>query len=323
MRDVSPWHLPLFISMAIVASATIAPTPASAIGGFCGGVVRCECGDVVTSSRTLVPGDDPITSTTCPGTGLIIVNDDVTLDLGGATLRGSDVGVGVDIQGANRTTVQNGRVVHFRRGIRGTDVSNTTITDVQALENAGAGMTLQDDPAVLGSVTHVDACIVRNNGGDGLVVQGSNVTVSFCRIESNGGTGLIVDGTNNDLLRNIVYRSGGDGIHVKGDGATADRNQSKYNHGEGFVVEGANHTLTLNFSNSNDTDGFTVTAVDSLFERNTASYNGRAAGGQPPDGYGIRDSTTGDGTKGTDNTYVNNRCTGNGLGASLPPGLCS
>ncbi len=72
----------------------------------------------------------------------------MTLDLGGATLRGSDVGVGVDIQGADGTTVENGRVVHFRRGIRGTDVSNTTITDIQVLENAGAGITFVETSAM-------------------------------------------------------------------------------------------------------------------------------------------------------------------------------
>ncbi len=70
------------------------------------------------------------------------------------------------------------------------------------------------------------------------------------------------------------------------------------------MVEGSDHTLTLNIANSNGTDGFTVHALESRFERNTASYNGRAESGHPADGYGIRDTTTGSGTGGTDNTYL-------------------
>ncbi len=72
MRDFSLRYLLLFISMAVVGGAAIAPTPASAIGGSCGGVVPCECGDELTSSRTLVPGVDPITTTICPDSGIII-----------------------------------------------------------------------------------------------------------------------------------------------------------------------------------------------------------------------------------------------------------
>jgi hypothetical protein len=309
----------LLVSFAAAASAMTAPSTAAAID--CGGGTPCSCGDTVVESRTLVPGIDPVTTTPCPGSGLIIGEDGVVLNLGGAILRGSGVAIGIEIQ-ANGTTVENGRVTNFRRGISGTDVGSTTISDVQILQNLGAGITLDGT----GDSNSIDACIVRGNGGGGVSVAGNNNTVRICRIESNGGTGLTADGNDNDILRNIVTRNVGDGIHINGAGAIADRNQAKYNKGAGFVVEGlegSHHTLTLNVANSNGTDGFTVTAHDSRFERNTASYNGRAEGGQPPDGYGIRDTTHGSGTSQTDNTYAKNNCTGNGLGNSYPPGLCN
>jgi hypothetical protein len=149
--------------------------------------------------------------------------------------------------------------------------------------------------------------------------------VSLNRVEDNE-QGLVVfadgDFGPTSVTRNVALRNLADGVEIRGGGVLVDRNQSKYSLGEGFDITGTGHTVTLNIAVSNGEDGFTVSATESTFERNTANYNGRANHGQPADGYGILDTTRDSGTGGTANTYSANRCTGNGLGDSSPPGLC-
>lgn len=60
-----------------------------------------------------------------------------------------------------------------------------------------------------------------------------------------------------------------------------------------------------------------VGTVGNVFTGNTSNDN---------TGWGIEDQTPlfggGTGDAGTDNTYSNNSCSGNGAGSSDPPGLC-
>jgi hypothetical protein len=67
------------------------------------------------------------------------------------------------------------------------------------------------------------------------------------------------------------------------------------------------HEFTFNIAEQNGLDGFVVFTSTSTFARNRSNYNGS---------FGILD----DGAGG--NTYTGNRCTGNELGDSSPPGLC-
>jgi hypothetical protein len=172
----------------------------------------------------------------------------------------------------------------------------------------------------------IQSNVVRRNAGRAIAVCCSGNTVSLNRVEDNE-QGIVVFGASPEhgptsVTRNVVLRNRRDGITITGLGVPVDRNQSKYNGGEGFDIAGTGHTVTLNIAVSNGEDGFTVAATDSTFERNTANFNGRASRAEEADGYGILDTTAGSGTAGTANTYRANRCTGNGLDDSSPPGLC-
>jgi hypothetical protein len=183
-------------------------------------------------------------------------------------------------------------------------------------DSAGNGIEVGGRLAVAGSN------IARRNAGHGIVVGGNANTVTLNRVEDNQQSGLVVFGGPPELgltsvTRNVASRNRGTGVQIDGDSVLVDRNQSKYNDGEGFEIGGGGHTVTLNIAVTNEENGFVVSATDTTLERNTANYNGRAHGSELADGYGIVDTTAA-----TMNWYSGNGCTGNGLGNSLPRGLC-
>ena len=185
-------------------------------------------------------------------------------------------------------------------------------------DNQGVGI----DPGINGSI--VESNIVRRNTQTGIEVTGDANQVVLNRVESNGGQGISAGASllpefrgGNTIARNIILRNGGDGVEIAGELMLLDRNQSKYNGGQGFRIDGGQHTLVRNIAVSNEEDGFTVSCDGCRFDRNRADFNGR-----PAAGFGILDSSSGGGISGIASTYIDNVCTGNGLGNSSPAGLC-
>src|SRR5262245_26768105 len=95
----------------------------SVLAADCGGTTPCSCGDTVVSSRTLVAGVDPVTTTACTAPALIVAGG-VRLDLGGATIQGTggpqDPGISIPngLGVPSRVIVTNGRITGFHVGIR-------------------------------------------------------------------------------------------------------------------------------------------------------------------------------------------------------------
>lgn len=203
-------------------------------------------------------------------------------------------------------------------GSRGDTTNANTVRRCRVEDNQGTGIDVAFNRNI------VTSNIVRRNSGSGILVGGDGNLVNLNQVESNGFEGIFVGGGSDlaifgpsTVARNTVFRNTRHGVAIGGDGVLVDRNQSKYNGGEGFSIGGRQHTVFRNVAVSNAQDGFTVSGHGCLFDRNRADYNGR-----PAAGFGILDGTGGSGTAGTANSYVNNGCTGNGLGASSPPGLC-
>lgn len=111
-----------------------------------------ECGDTITESVTLTADLGP-----CPGGGLIVGADGVTIDLGGHTLTGMGpenladywgnfYGFGVMNEGYDNVTITNGSIGHFsmgvelRDGVTGTTVSHLDISWVSnGMGTSGSG----------------------------------------------------------------------------------------------------------------------------------------------------------------------------------------
>ena len=112
-------HLSSILMIAVLGPIALVATGAgaAALAADCG-ATPCSCGDTVTADRTLLCGSDPVTTTVCPGDGLII-SDGVTLDLGGCTIAGNSrdhTDVGIVVAGEH-ITVTNGRVTNFGFGV--------------------------------------------------------------------------------------------------------------------------------------------------------------------------------------------------------------
>ena len=322
---------------------TLQALPGSILAKDCGGPVPCECGDTLVASRTL-SGVDPITTTVCPGDGLVVEGNNLTLDLGGHTIQGGpSSGVGVVVDGLSSSDIRGGTVSGFEFGIQGFEVRSSHISSLRLLDNRGVGLDLccQSTANVIehllieggglavrindsgrgGStlrsmtIRHTEG-IVASGGipeSEGLTPPG-NVLVNN-RIEDTRGDGMVVRGFRNIIARNVVIRSAGDGIVIAQFGNnTVNNNQVTFSGGHGLRFEGREHTVFRNVAKNNGGDGLFIGATASTFDRNQSLING---------GFGIEDATQGNGTADTANIYTLNICYGsNVLGKSSPEGLC-
>ncbi len=162
-----------------------------------------SCGEVLTRS-TLVTND----LFECPGDGLVIGADAITVDLAGHTVDGVGLGSGIRNDGYSLVTVKNGTVQQFDYGVE--LLSGTTHNVIQGLTlqlNQLVGIELFD----AGEGNEIRDNIIDNNGKGITLLNGTtaaivdNNTVTF----SIGHGALLRDATANQLTRN-TFGSGGD-----------------------------------------------------------------------------------------------------------------
>jgi Right handed beta helix region len=171
-------------------------------------------GHYTLDSDLVVPADTP---------GIVIAAPNVTLDLGGHTLRGPvncsrgqamlsvacdaaskfSAIVGISSVGAAGAVIRNGVVqgfaglgVHYGEG--------TLLDDLQVRSNAGVGI------AGAGYATQgiVRGVLVQNNGGPGIVCE--NMRVERSTFAANGGTG--VDCRDSWFVNTVTRDNGGYGV---------------------------------------------------------------------------------------------------------------
>jgi hypothetical protein len=177
--------------LAALAMGSVLVAPASA-------QAQVSCGDEITRDTTLTQGLGP-----CPGHGLIVTADNVTLDLNGHTItgpHGSDVqeqageAVGINLRQVSGVTVQNGEVHNFDAGVAMGGSSGNTVRGMNIHHNI--------NHSALGGA--INDC----NFGDGIaLVNSSDNRIVDNRIASNGplsGVALIYNSDNNQVVRNQV-----------------------------------------------------------------------------------------------------------------------
>jgi hypothetical protein len=278
----------------------------------------------------------------------------VTLDLGGATLRGRGVGAGVRLEpGATHATVRNGSIAGFATGVRAEGAIGVALANVQVRDSTQDGVALSGDGhtveksviegsgglgvAVVGHAARLSGLQVIGNAGagvrllgDGHVLEKSEVAgnagrgaevsgdrnqVTGLQVEGNVGDGVLVKGTGNQAAKNEATRNLGNGLEIQGDRAVVEKNEATSNGSAGLEIHGTAHQVSSNVAEKNTGTGLQVVGTSgSQFDRNQSENNR---------GFGIADDSTGRGTSGTANSYTKNVCgTGNARGASSPAGLC-
>jgi hypothetical protein len=183
-------------ALAALAFVTAGAAPARAAGP--------SCGSVVTHSTTLRAD-----LTNCPGDGLVIGADGVTLDLAGHTVggAGSPDSAGVRLAGHRDVTIENGTLQEFNNGLLLDAATSSVVRGVTVRDSVGRGVQIQ-------------------NGSDGnrlIAVDSSRTGRSgFGLVDSNGNALLDVSATGNPFSG--IFATGSDGNVVQGGVFSANSN---------------------------------------------------------------------------------------------------
>jgi hypothetical protein len=163
---------------------------------------------------------------TSTSNGIVVKANNVTIDLNGYNIAGSNTGThyGVYIQGRSNVEIRNGTIRNFgAHGIYEENISTDShrVINVRAVKNKGYGIYLY------GSNHMVKDCTVANNGISGISIHGQGSAIIGNLAFSNVGTGI---GTGNGStgIGNIAYSNGGSGISA-GFGSTIKNNTTYYN----------------------------------------------------------------------------------------------
>jgi parallel beta-helix repeat protein len=189
------------LAAAIAVAAAVSPAQAAPTGP--------SCGDTIARDTTLTAD-----LVGCPGDGLVIGADGVTLNLNGHTLAGeASPGIGVRNR-HHRVVVEGGTVRGFYRAVEFTGARLGIIRDLTAVHNANRAIVLADgsDDNV---VEHNNA---SSNGRSGIVLIASQGNlVSHNRTVDNALTGIGgLDAAHNRVLANVVADNHDNGIFWDG-----------------------------------------------------------------------------------------------------------
>ncbi len=195
---------------ALVGTAAAAPSTAQQ--------TTLSCGSTVTESVTLTHDIGP-----CPGDGLIVAADNVTLDLNGHTITGPHgtkdtppavedpapgEHVGINLMRVSGVTVQNGEVHGFDSGVGIGHGSGNTVRNLNAHHNI--------NHSALGG--EINNC----NFGDGItVVNSDDNRIVGNRVAHNGpmsGIALVGDSDGNQVVRNQVAHNNIKALTPEGEG---------------------------------------------------------------------------------------------------------
>jgi parallel beta-helix repeat protein len=202
--------------------------------------VHVSCGETIAKDTKLA--NDLID---CPGNGLVIGADDITLDLNGHTIDGdgdgfdscaTDCDAGVDNTGHARITVKHGTIREFVEGVAVEGASANRVEDLSTSGQAHGGVFVEQstDVAVRGGRSVAD-------GGGVFVVASSDVTVERNSVSGNEFAAIGVFASDHVLIsRNTISDSGHSGIGIL-DGSRENRvegNSISGGHTAGIAIEG-------------------------------------------------------------------------------------
>lgn len=306
------------LGLIVVVALLQIPVTAGATNGL-------ECGDEVTESVSLT--HDLID---CPGDGLVVRANGITIDLAGHTIDGDGAGAGVRVPpGLGDVTITNGTITEFSEGVTLDSTTGNTVSRLnvnatnRGINLANASGSLIEKNAVTTSVDGIrvnghgsDANVVRQN-----VVQGNvfGITVSDGADENlvdqnevsggNFGIALFSGAQETEVTRNDVFGNAVSGIQVQSSSNDALVSQNMvHENGEGILVDvdvsGA--IVSRNQVIANAGDGIEIRGSNNLVERNVIVDNG---------GFGIHLTATS-----LNNTVRRNDLEGNSLGPILDAG---
>ena len=242
-----------------VASVAIALLVGAGLASCHGGV---HCGDTITTSITLT--DNLID---CPGDGLIIGADDITIDLNGFLIDGDGSqppanfaagSAGIRDRDHRGVTVVGGTIKEFDNGVSYLGTTDSTVSDLVISDTAnGIRMVVGGGNQLLRNDV-----VSSDNGGDAYVLLHSHGNV----IESNRsqfnefGSGLVLHTSHfNNVTGNSLTGHGDDNISLRRANLNlVERNDATNSNGSGIGLEGGQQNQLLNNLTDSEASGIAV-----------------------------------------------------------------
>jgi parallel beta-helix repeat protein len=234
------WVFVLFL-----VSLAVGLSPGNAVASDVG------CGDTITRDTKLK--SDLVD---CPGDGIVIGADDITLDLNGHTIEGDgvlsctefyacDFGVN-NTAGHHGVTIEDGSIRDFATAIFVLGGNHNRLRRLSASHSILGGMLLIASPGTRiahnsisanglttdqaglivfdSSETRIERNSVTDNGDIGMFLIGvGDSRVERNSVSGNPEAGMIVDGNRNEVSRNRVFENG-DNMVLAGNGNSVTRN---------------------------------------------------------------------------------------------------
>jgi Right handed beta helix region len=233
-----------------------------------------KCGEVVEESVTLTANLN-----NCPGNGLIVGGENITINLAGHTISGSNGSKnGVDSEFHSNVTIENGTVRGFgESGILVVAGENVTINNIAANGNGGVGILT----ILVGGTTSIARSTANGNGADGIDGIGDqNISIAGSTANGNAGEGIGALGYEVSIAGSTANGNGGNGIHPIGEAASVKisvaGSTANGNGRDGILIESGVATLTMTTTNGNGGHG--VVAPSGA----TASGAKASGNGTPP-----------------------------------------
>jgi parallel beta-helix repeat protein len=213
-----------------------------------------QCGQFITVDTTL---ENDLLN--CPGNGILIDGNNVTLDLGGHTVDGTGSGDGISILGTADVEVVNGVIRDFANGVQISQALRTTVENVTVVGSRGGAIgVVESENTVVGENTiHSGLTGISVLNGVATQIENNHVVsatsgIGVTTISSPGGgvppnsSGVTIEGNHvirstSDGIRigpavvevtvadNVAVRNGDDGIEVLSDGVTIEGNRANSN----------------------------------------------------------------------------------------------
>lgn len=215
--------IPLFSAACVSESEPTAPLPRdqSRLAAAVPPATTAACGETVTTNLRLESDLD------CPGDGLLVDADGITINLNGHTITGSGAGIGITVRSHSDVTIQGGTVRDFASGIFVATSTGVVIKDNGFTQNREAvffagssGNVVKSNVAWQNTLRGI---MIRPTGSG--VISTDNLVVE--NILTNNPSGVLIFGQpGNTLVGNTVSGSsvaaidlvsvGGSGNVIKG-----------------------------------------------------------------------------------------------------------
>ncbi|MDI6737325.1 MAG: right-handed parallel beta-helix repeat-containing protein [Nanoarchaeota archaeon] len=189
-------------------------------------------------------------SLSAAGTCIQIKANSIILDFNGYNITGNLTGYGVNISSYNGTTIKNGFVYNFSKGIFLENSGNNNITNMTANNNGANGVYLLNS-----SDNDLSDITANNNGVDGIRFNSSNNRLTRATANSNGDDGIKtkLGEANNTLMHITANNNVGSGIYSANNSRLM--NITANNNNVGISIATSNNVLTNLTANNNSHSG--------------------------------------------------------------------